>query len=360
MSEKRATSMRIAAPFRSLDELEPLAKAGADEIYFGYLDGQWDKRGIRADKNSRLCGARENIRSTDALARVVEAAKKVGLPTSLALNNAYSGLDFDLALEQVRLAHQMGVGSVIISDIGLLAEVSTWKQRPRLIVSTIAEAGNSRAADFYRQFGVARVILPRHLTTGEMDETARELDDMEFEFIILNDGCHYNDGLCGFHHHSIENPIFKRIVTLTRLDNLMPAFLLPALLKRRESVQCCYGETGFEVHALQDCAQIQRIEQHYRRFFTHRRWVFRCGLCALYDITRPNIAVAKVAGRGLTRRKKCSDVGMVNEARQCLAETPSKDAFCKACKAIFRKHNGFSCRGEYCYFHERSEFPAQA
>jgi collagenase-like PrtC family protease len=54
------------------------------------------------------------------------------------------------------------------------------------------------AATFFRDLGVARVILPRHLTLDEIETSM--ISDLEFEAFLLNDGCVFEEGLCATTH----------------------------------------------------------------------------------------------------------------------------------------------------------------
>ena len=347
--------MRILAPLRSVEEAAPLADAGADELYFGYVDEGWEQRGIFTDKSSRRHSKRENLSTPDELARVIRTSHDCGVETCLAVNNQFTEFDYDLALGQIRLGIELGVDRLIVCDIGLLCELRRMPGRvPAICLSTTAGAGNCRALDFYRKLGVSRVVLPRHLSLDEIGALTAPFPDLEFEALVLNDGCNFDDGVCGFFHKSItqKRPVHHMRV-MTRVDELIPARLLPALVKRRATLQCCIGDAEFSVRAGDDSPNAARIEAYYRRWFRHTRLIFRCGLCAVQALQACGVSHFKIAGRGYSLRKKVRDIRMLRETIDT-ATKASPSELADHCRRLFRRHNGFSCNDYFCYF---SEYP---
>ncbi len=189
--------MNVLAPVRAPDEVPVLCDAGADEFYCGLTPEFWANRygdawvHRRSPRSAGLAGE-------TALARVVEAAG--ARPVFVALNApCYPGDAIaPLVAFGLRLLDRIGVAGLIVAETELLLALAEAGVAGRVHVSSLATCTNRGTAAFFRELGVARIILPRHLTLEEIGRVL--VPGIEFEVFALNDGCVFEEGLCATTH----------------------------------------------------------------------------------------------------------------------------------------------------------------
>ncbi len=195
--------MKIATPVSSVQEVEMLLHYGADEFYCGLNTQKWAASlGPRCWMNRRSPSA-ANLSSEADLKSVVTMAHAGDVPVHVTLNAPfYTGesLDYIVGLAET-LIGDLGVDSLIVSDVNLLIRLRQEKFPVRLHLSSLGSCFNAHAVDFYRQLGVKRIILPRQLTLSEIrDLVTNTGPGMEFEVFAVNDGCVYEEGFCQTTH----------------------------------------------------------------------------------------------------------------------------------------------------------------
>lgn len=195
--------MKIATPVSSVEELDMLLFNGADELYCGVNTQQWAASlGSRCWMNRRDPLA-ANLPSETELKTLVTRAHASDVPVHVTLNTPfYPGEHLGYVVELAeKLAHDLGVDSLIVSDVNLLIRLHKRKLSARLHLSSLGSCFNAHAVDFYRQLGVKRIILPRQLKLAEIKHlVTAATSGMEFEVFALNDGCVYEEGFCQTTH----------------------------------------------------------------------------------------------------------------------------------------------------------------
>ncbi len=93
---------------------------------------------------------------------------------------------------------KIGVSGFIVADMELMLELIERGYASKIHVSSLAACTNKASAEFFRNLGVSRVILPRHLTIEEIE--ALIIPGLEFEAFMMNDGCVFEEGLCATTH----------------------------------------------------------------------------------------------------------------------------------------------------------------
>ncbi len=189
--------MNILAPLRNSEEVAPLLDAGADEFYCAvtppfWADAYGDEWVSRRDPRSA------GVPDLEDLARIVARAGSV--PVFAALNAPrYPGEAVGpLARFGLELLDRCGVTALIVADVELLLALNDAGAEGRVHLSSLATCTNARAATFFRDLGVSRIILPRHLTLDEI--ASIRVPGVEFEVFGLNDGCVFEEGLCATTH----------------------------------------------------------------------------------------------------------------------------------------------------------------
>jgi collagenase-like PrtC family protease len=172
------------------------------------------------------------------------------------------------------LIERVGVGGLIVAEWELMLALCDEGLASRLHISSLATCRNHGAARFYRDLGVARVILPRQMTLDEIEEAA--IPGLEWEAFVLNDGCAFEEGICATTHALGPYCIDDRIGGGGRLG------------ERYEFWKWTLNNCGCQ---------------------TSRGYTLGpCGLCALPRLARVGIASLKVVGREASLGRKAASV----------------------------------------------------
>lgn len=189
--------MKLLAPISSPEEVVPLIRNGAEEIYCGLVPAAWLKREDPAHWLNRRSARGGNLGTLDQLVAVVEAAHAHGVPVFLTLNaHHYQARQIPAIVAMARTAADLGVDALIVSDLTLICALRDAGLDARVHLSSLGVCINREAAHFYADLGVTRVILPRHLSLAEIEAVTRAVPELEFEVFLLNDGCVYEEGHC--------------------------------------------------------------------------------------------------------------------------------------------------------------------
>ncbi len=309
--------MKILAPLRHWEEVAPLAEAGADEFYCGLTPPGWEERFGGAWVHRRN-PASAGLGGLEDLDRAVAAAG--ARPVYVTLNAPFYpegalSLLTDFARE---LLGCRGVAALIVADLGLLLALGRAGLAGLVHLSSLATVTNPGAAAFFRDLGVARVVLPRHLTLAEIEACA--VPGLEIEVFVLNDGCVFEEGLCATTHT-----------------------LGPFCLEDGEGA----GHLGAEAReryafwkwTLNNCGcQTSRGFQ-----------LGPCGLCALPRLAAAGVTSLKVVGREASLARKAGSVRLAAEALRRARAGVGPEAIREAVVAL--RGAPELCRdGHLCYY----------
>jgi putative protease len=237
-----------------------------------------------------------------------------------------------------RLAGEMGVDALIISDINLLLRLSEERLPAALHVSSVAATLNTEAVKFLLNFRPKRIILPRSLTLSEIERMVLAAGgQVEFEVFALNDGCAFEEGFCATtHHHSVG-------AFCTSLSEMRAEFEWSGRMftSRRErwlrSNLADYREWVWYLNG-NGCGATPKGLPYGP-----------CGLCAIPDLLRLGVASLKIVGRESAPFKKLASVRMVRDIlERARAGTPKLTAIERA---IELRGEPEHCRSGYmCYY----------
>ena len=274
--------MKILAPLRSSAEVGPLLEAGADEFFCGLTPPGWESRFGPAWPNRRSPQA-AGVPDGSDFARIIALAD--GRPVYVTLNAPQYppgavGLLADFGSQLL----DKGASGLIVADMDLLLALVEAGFGPRIHVSSLATCTNTQAATFYRDLGISRVILPRHLTLNEIE--AILIPGLAFEVFLLNDGCVFEEGLCATTHAA---------GAFCLLDGEGTEGISPETLERyafwKWTLTHCGCRTGNNGYPLGPC-----------------------GLCALPRLIRAGITSFKVVGREASLARKEASVRIASLA----------------------------------------------
>jgi hypothetical protein len=208
--------MKIVSCFSQLEEIKPLAEAGADELYCAIP-------GLPSFGNSPCLEGR------GALKMAVQAAHDRGLKLSLAVNGLtalFTRKGEAKLLGRLAAADSAGVDAFIVAAPAVFALLSALKPRAKVHLSSVQPCFNSLAAEFFISLGVSRIILPNQLAPFEAASIIRlcrgrgvETEIFDYRFF----GCAYINGRC--HLHGPQYYTAKQLIpkgSMCRLDADLP------------------------------------------------------------------------------------------------------------------------------------------
>lgn len=290
--------MKVAAPLSRVEEIEPLALAGADEFYCGVLSSQWKDKFGPLNANRRMQG---NLASIEDVERVVSEAHRLNRTVSLTFNaQQYSEEQMDEGVGLVERLTEAGLRAVIVADLAVIRALGRRDVGCAIHVSSIASCHNAEAARFYRDLGASRIILPRHVRIDEIARIAHAVPTVEIEAFVLNDGCVFEEGVC----HTVHLP--------ARLGG-------PICLDRYDAE---YRRVDGRELGPSERKTLEENEESYRAWL----WLTfgcgfsladnglplgPCGLCAIPALADAGVRVLKVVGREASTLRKLRSVQMV-------------------------------------------------
>jgi collagenase-like PrtC family protease len=283
--------VKILAPLRNSGEVAPLVEAGAHEFYCGLTPPGWsDAFGDAAvhRRNPRSAG----VPDLADLRRIVALAGPRPVFATLNAPSYPPGAVARLVAFGRTLLEDAGVAALIVAEWELLLALGEAGLAPRVHVSSLATCRNPGAARFYRSLGVARVILPRHMTLDEIAATA--IPRIEVEAFILNDGCVFEEGICATTH---------ALGTFCMSDRLGGRF--GRANERYEFWKWTQNNCGCQ---------------------TSRGYTLGpCGLCALPRLAQIGVASLKVVGREAPLARKAASVRLAAFALDLAARGASRE-----------------------------------
>jgi len=308
----------IAAPFCTVEELEPLLKAGVSEAYFGIMTDQWKKRYGDAEFITRRQSQLAHISSFRQFPEIIEIVSEYHATATLVVNADYSEEQMPYVLEIISEWEGSGGNAVMVSDLGVLMHLQWQNSRLARYLSVMAGVFNHESVAFFHQLGVSRVVLPRELKLIEMNSIVRNsVTDMEFEVISMFQKCQYIDSFCNFIHAVNEGSFqINRDTPGHRAVNLCHGCAMPF-----------YSE-GIRVIPLP-------------RSETNTPYCAACQLTGLVDI---GIRHFKIAGRGYAPHLILKAASFIKYSIERLHK-PDDEII-----AEYTRTFGTSCKKKFCYY----------
>lgn len=314
--------MRIVSPVDTLAEALPLLVAGADELYGGYVPKGWNERFSALASINQRTFAGAQLEGVEELAAIVVLCRERGKRFSLTLNAPYyTDAQLPMILEVVEQAVAAGVDGIILADPGILRILKRLYPQIEYHASTLAHLLNSSAISFYRQLGISRVILPRHLTLAEMEAIVLASPGVACDAFLLVGKCPNTEGLCTFHHSSPDKIWPCEIPYQIEALNPPPSALLQEAMARQGS-----------------------WSQSDRRH--------GCGLCAIPHLGRIGIDGLKLVGRGAPAARKIAHVRLVRQMLDLAGEENDFPRYRQKAIAAHRLNFGADCSRNVCYYPE--------
>lgn len=306
--------MKIVAGLGSIDDYYEYVKAGADELFIGYVPMDWQLNGgLYTPLNRReVCYYNVQIGSESELEILKSMTEKMPCKITIAINGlCYRQDQYVRIVKIIENCINIGFDSFIIADPGLLLYLNRAGLADKMDIHISGELGelNAYSVKELERLGADRLIFNRKLTTSEMEHLIAEGNNIkEFEAFLLNEKCEFSGAFCNSLHIDEMPPICRMPYGLVkegcRVEGLIP-----------ESVTVLGSG---------------------------------CGLCALWKLREAGVTHLKIVGRGAFSMGMINDIGKVKRAFQILehAENEQEYKFLMK-KELFER----GCSGN-CYYPE--------
>lgn len=175
--------MELLCPAGSMPALKAAIEQGADAVYVGLKDETNARHfaGLNLDEAS----LKEAVRYVHQQQRKLHVAI-----------NTFAHVDtFQVWQNAVDVAVRAGADVLILADIAMLAYAAERYPQVEVHLSVQASATNAAAIEFYQQFGVKRVVLPRVLSMNQVRSLARSTS-VDLEVFAFGSLCIMAEGRC--------------------------------------------------------------------------------------------------------------------------------------------------------------------
>ena len=175
--------MELLCPAGSVPALKAAIEHGADAVYVGLKD----------ETNARHFAGL----NLDQL-KLKEAADYVhrhGRKLHVAINTFAHPNSWQRWQEAVDCAVKAGADALILADMAVLGYAAERYPKVERHLSVQASATNAAAIEFYRQYGVSRVVLPRVLSLQQVRALARSCS-IDLEVFAFGSLCIMAEGRC--------------------------------------------------------------------------------------------------------------------------------------------------------------------
>jgi collagenase-like PrtC family protease len=347
----RKEYFRILAPFGHIEEVKLLKKAGADELYCGYVTEELMKKWPLAFHIINRRGEGQSFENYETFRNAVEESNRYELPVYVTINGLYTPEQYPLLLTLAKKVECLqGVEGVIIADLGLLLALKKHRFSKEIHISTGGTCFNSNTADFYQSLGAKRIILDRQLTAYEIEKLITGIKSkIDIEIFIINEGCGgFIDGFCTFFHCSEKQPTGEERI---RKD----VFLHPSYNTEQVTKGCVFyfGEMAKGNFKMFSTTSYKE-KRNNLRFQSRKDHLVGCRICDLYDLKNYPIKSLKIVGRGVDSKYTAKSVRIVSKMVSYSARNVvSKKEYRHKCKDLFSKivlKNEHPCTKFHCYF----------
>jgi U32 family peptidase len=342
---------KIHAPAVRYEDIEILAKEGADTFYMGYLEKS-AKNETTPSVTNRRPYRHANVDSFDEIEAMIKKAHELDKRTAFCANETYDETGFDNISADIERIISMGIDHIIVSDVGLISLIKNKYPETRVVLSTVSTAMNYLDVEFFSNLGVSAVTLIRQLLIDEVKSIVHKCPEMEFIVFIYGSKCPNIDGYCSFHHGFIEkeNPLLS-IYNIPILRNVLERVRVPeaaSVYMKKRFIQSDLGcSLQYESIPITNDPATPVPNWHFNN-------TLECGLCALWDFYNAGIRGFKIVGREHPLYKRVERVRMTRLAIEQLVQFPDIDrvSFHNYCREMTKCTLKHDCNRCDCYYPE--------
>lgn len=278
--------MKIVAGLGCIDDYIRMVKAGADEVFVGFVPYDWNKKyGTLFPLNRReviYYNVQINtFEDMKILKKMVDAYK---VPVTIALNYLYYLEEqYEIIADIILKLKDIGFDEFIIADIALLQYLKEKNIKCSIHLSGECAEINRLSINFLNQFDIGRYIFHRKNTIEDMKSCIEnnKVQKLEYEAFMLNERCHYTGAFCSSLHCDELSHICQLPYTMGKVDESSNHFKTV-----EEKFQDYYRED--------EESDYDYEEEEYLYVLGNTG----CGICSLKRLKDAGVTHLKVVGRG--------------------------------------------------------------
>ena len=327
--------MKITSGLGSIDDYPRYVRAGADELFCGYVPFSWsEKYGTVLPLNRReVLNYNVQIGSFSELEILANMVQKYQKPMHLAFNSLYYRPEqYEEIAQIIQQCRSIGFDSYILADPALLVYLRKEKIDCEVHLSGDLGTVNSAMTEVFAKEYPKRIIFQRKNTISEMRAVIRHITAQkeaarkewtyptEFEAFALNELCQFSGAFCNSLHcdemgYLCRVPYWKKPMSLSESK-------LEKQEKNRPGENISISEWDSASELMNPVS-----EDGYLCGATG------CGLCTLKQLSDAGITHLKLVGRGNYTDFMERDIRNLRRTLEILEDSSTEEEYIRAMKA---------------------------
>lgn len=327
--------MKITSGLGSIDDYPRYVRAGADELFCGYVPFSWsEKYGTVLPLNRReVLNYNVQIGSFSELEILANMVQKYQKPVHLAFNSLYYRQEqYEEITQIIQQCRSIGFDSYILADPALLVYLRKEKIDCEVHLSGDLGTVNSAMTEVFAKEYPKRIIFQRKNTISEMRAVIRHITAQkeaarkewtyptEFEAFALNELCQFSGAFCNSLHcdemgYLCRVPYWKKPMSLSESK-------LEKQEKNRPGENISISEWDSASELMNPVS-----EDGYLCGATG------CGLCTLKQLSDAGITHLKLVGRGNYTDFMERDIRNLRRTLEILEDSSTEEEYIRAMKA---------------------------
>lgn len=327
--------MKITSGLGSIDDYPRYVRAGADELFCGYVPFSWsEKYGTVLPLNRReVLNYNVQIGSFSELEILANMVQKYQKPVHLAFNSLYYRPEqYEEIAQIIQQCRSIEFDSYILADPALLVYLRKEKIDCEVHLSGDLGTVNSAMTEVFAKEYPKRIIFQRKNTISEMRAVIRHITAQkeaarkewtyptEFEAFALNELCQFSGAFCNSLHcdemgYLCRVPYWKKPMSLSESK-------LEKQEKNRPGENISISEWDSASELMNPVS-----EDGYLCGATG------CGLCTLKQLSDAGITHLKLVGRGNYTDFMERDIRNLRRTLEILEDSSTEEEYIRAMKA---------------------------
>lgn len=327
--------MKITSGLGSIDDYPRYVRAGADELFCGYVPFSWsEKYGTVLPLNRReVLNYNVQIGSFSELEILANMVQKYQKPVHLAFNSLYYRQEqYEEITQIIQQCRSIGFDSYILADPALLVYLRKEKIDCEVHLSGDLGTVNSAMTEVFAKEYPKRIIFQRKNTISEMRAVIRHITAQkeaarkewtyptEFEAFTLNELCQFSGAFCNSLHcdemgYLCRVPYWKKPMSFSESK-------LEKQEKNRPGENISISEWDSASELMNPVS-----EDGYLCGATG------CGLCTLKQLSDAGITHLKLVGRGNYTDFMERDIRNLRRTLEILEDSSTEEEYIRAMKA---------------------------
>lgn len=327
--------MKITSGLGSIDDYPRYVRAGADELFCGYVPFSWsEKYGTVLPLNRReVLNYNVQIGSFSELEILANMVQKYQKPVHLTFNSLYYRPEqYEEIAQIIQQCRSIGFDSYILADPALLVYLRKEKTDCEVHLSGDLGTVNSAMTEVFAKEYPKRIIFQRKNTISEMRAVIRHITAQkeaarkewtyptEFEAFALNELCQFSGAFCNSLHcdemgYLCRVPYWKKPMSLSESK-------LEKQEKNRPGENISISEWDSASELMNPVS-----EDGYLCGATG------CGLCTLKQLSDAGITHLKLVGRGNYTDFMERDIRNLRRTLEILEDSSTEEEYIRAMKA---------------------------